>query len=162
MTIYAKFEGINGSATDQNHSGWVELDYVDVAANRNVGSRVGTTGNREGTAPQMGEMEIAKLMDNSSIDLYQQMLKGKAIPTVKIDVCHTGQDGAIPYCQYILSNVIISNFGEVAHGNSKTMPLEVLALNFTEIQKRFTPTDSLGNSGSPVSASYNLETMKTG
>lgn len=162
MAIYAKFDGINGSATDQNHSGWVELDYVDVKANRKVGTRVGTTGNREGSAPKVSEMEIGKLMDDSSIGLYQQMLKGKAIPTVQIDVCHTGQNGAQPYCQYTLSNVIISNFGDTVAGDSHSMPLEVITLNFTKIQKRFTPMTAQGSAGSPVNASYDLETMQVG
>ena len=162
MTAYAKVNGINGSATDENHQHWTELDFIEIGANRKVGSRVGTTGNREGSAPRVGEMTITKLMDGSSVDLYQHMLKGKAIPTVKIDVCHTGQSGAQPYCQYTLSNVIISNFDEAAMTDNHTMPLEVLTLNFTEIQKRFTPSSAQGAAGSPVNASYNLETMQVG
>ena len=162
MTTYAKFDGINGSATDENHKNWSELDFIEIGANRKVGTRVGTTGSREGSAPRVGEMTITKLMDDSSVALYQHMLKGKAIPTVKIDVCRTGQSGAQPYCQYTLSNVIISNFDEAAMTDNHTMPLEVLTLNFTEIQKRFTPTNSLGEAGSPVNASYNLETMQVG
>ena len=158
MAIYAKFDGISGAVTDKNHPNWIELDYCEIASIRRMRMQPGIVGSREGTLPTISEMEITKLMDSSSIKLHQHLLSGAVIPTVQINLCHSSQGGAKVYCQYTLSYVVVSAYHKSMA--SRGLPCETLSLSFTKIQERFTPYDEAGQAGSPINASYDLETMQ--
>ena len=159
MAIYAKFEGINGSATDENHSGWCELEDVSFDTTRRVKNKVGSGQSRDIAMPTIGAIEITKVADKSSPYLLQQMLKGEAISQVQINLCQTGNTGSQPYAKYILNDVLVSQFKEKT-SSIGNVGQEYLVLNFTKIQKTFIPFDASGNPGSPITVGYDLETAK--
>lgn len=155
MAIYMKIDGVSGNVTAKGHEKSTELKSVATGFSRNIQTKLGVGGNRESSAPNFQEMTITKLADSSSADLYQRALSGKAIPTVTINFCHTG-DSLTPHATHTLTNVIISGIDEVATSAHAT-PLETLELNFTQIEKKFVSRDSSNKMQSPKSVGYKLE-----
>lgn len=87
------------------------------------------------------EMEIIKPMDQVSPLLFAHVWGGKAIPEVQIHACYASVDSFIPYLQCTLSNVMVSEYS--AHVDAESA-LELIALNYTDIENSYTEYDSQG------------------
>jgi len=158
MAIYMKIDGINGNVSAKGHENWIELQSVNFGASRHIHSNTGHAFDREASKPTFHNITISKYSDISSSDLFTKMCEGKSISQIQIDVCHTDQELS-PHLQYTLHNVIISQISDVVTKSSGN-PLENLSLNFTKIEKKFTPRNSQNQSQAPKSAGYDLETAQ--
>ncbi len=95
-------------------------------------------------------MTLTKISDSSHAALYQAATSGKQPMTATIDLVNTGNPGKV-YCQYILTNTIVSGF---TAGSSGDRPNETLTLNFTAKTVNYTKEDAMGNP-TVSRASYN-------
>lgn len=155
MSTYMQIQGMNGNVTAKGHENWIHVDSMTVGVKSPVHTKVGDTRDRIKGDPVIGDVLIVKEADASSVHLFSHSLQGKVIPTVKIDVCHTGKEMS-PHQQYILNNVLVSHYEE-SHDPTAKNPQEMIRLNFTKIEKSHTPFDSKGNAKSPIKAGYDLE-----
>ena len=159
MTIYMQCDGINGDVTNDQHKNWIQLNSVQFHLESPVYTKVGDTSDRVKGRPVIGEIEILKPTDSSSIHLMNALLNGTLISTVKIDVCHTG-NGLKPHEQYVLSNVLVSGFSELQSAHF-SKPLEMLRLNFTKIERTHTKYAEDGSAVSPNRVGYDLTQAKS-
>ena len=97
-------------------------------------------------------------MNKSSPNLFAEACVGKA-KSVTIHVCQTGTDAAKPYVEYMLNNVLLSNYQVALDKNTDhAVPVETLNLNFDKIEMKYIPYDEQHNAGSPIPAGYDLTT----
>lgn len=155
MAIYMKIDGLDGSVTSKGHENWIELETFSTGLARHVSTEVGRVVNREGSVPHFSEVQISKRADKSSQLLFEKACKGAALPQVLIDICATDSD-LKPYSQYKFSKVILSHYNDSAFGQDHGS-IEYIMLNFTQIEKTFTPRDIDNKPLSPVTAGYNLQ-----
>jgi type VI secretion system secreted protein Hcp len=147
---------VQGQATDANHQGWIPLEQISWRVKRNVRIKPGVATNRESAAPAFSELVVMKNKDASSVQLFEQLCKGGNYPQVTIDVCSTGDNGMQTYSQYVLTNVMITYYEDAAVQNTGNVGMELIALNFTKIQKKFIPYDKSHSAQSPQAAGYDL------
>lgn len=162
-SIYMHIPNIQGSCTELSHKDWITIDSLSWRIRRNVTMRVGKGNNRESDIPAFSEVLIMKSADASSSMLFAQACSGKVIPQIQIDICITG-DSLKPYSQYTLYDVIVSHYEDsVQHDANQPNPnKELVALNFTKIEKKFTPYDSSHSAQGPITSSYDLATAQSG
>ncbi len=153
MPIYLNLIGgdqtITGDATQSDHIGWMDITSMHWSVNRSVSTTVGAASNREASEPNLSEVTLTKISDSSHAALYQAATSGKKPMTATIDLVNTGNPGTT-YCQYILTNTILSGF---TAGSSGDRPNETLTLNFTAKQVNYIKEDASGNQ-TPLRASY--------
>ena len=89
MATYLKAGNIKGNVTARNHDNWILIDCFEFSVRRSITSYVGRSNNRDISAPSLSSIIIHKRVDQASAQLFQQLLKGKAIKEVAIDICHT-------------------------------------------------------------------------
>lgn len=159
MSIYMKLPNITGHVTTKDYEGWIELTNLDFSAKRNITTKVGQQTDRDSSAPRINEMTMTKNVDKSSPFLFEALLNGTSMDTVTIAICKNGSDAKIS-SQYILHNAMVSYYEEQVDGNSKSGGQDFLNLNFTKIEKRYTPYNSQGKAEAAVSAGYDLSTAK--
>ena len=152
--IYMKLSNAQGSVTEKHHQGWIAVDRYRFCMSRFTNMQTGNIKNRVSGSPVLGEIEMAKRLDESSIDLFDTLLSGKAISECQLDICHAG-DGAKIYSQYILNNVMVSHYEEGNDGFDG-QNREFIRLAYTEIQRKFIPYDSSDKPGSPLVTGYQL------
>ena len=154
MSIYMKCQGIPGSATASKHQQWIQLLKMQIHMKTPVHTKIGDVTDRVKGRPVIGDIEIIKVADVSSVNLMEHMLKATVIPSVNIDVCHSGKE-LTPHEQYQLSNVIVSAYSEIQHPISGP-PSEWLRLNFTKIEKTHTQFGSDGRAQAPNRTIFDL------
>jgi type VI secretion system secreted protein Hcp len=157
MAVYMQFDGINGDVTETKHSNWVELASCQWGVGRGISSSVGSSAERESTAPSISEIVVTKENDVSSGKLMQEALSGHG-KTVKIDFTRTYKDSQEIYLTIELTNTIISGY---SHSSSGERPMETLSLNFTKIRYTTTQMKPDGTQGDPDHVIYDMATAKT-
>lgn len=149
MVIYMSMPGIPGSTTAQGYNKWIPLSSLDCGVGRIIETAPGRVVDRIRSNALGTEMEITKSVDQTSPLLFIQACGGEAVPKVQIDVCYATTDGLIAYLQYILSNVLVSEY--YASLDADGGNFEFVALNYTDIEISFIPQNAL-NEGSPTRA----------
>ena len=158
MAIYLHYEGIEGQATHQEHSKWIDISSVSWGIGRGISTPTGSTANREASEPSVSEITISKTMDNASPKIFTESATGRKGKTVKIHFVSTGSPGET-YVEYTLTNTLISGYS-ISSGGDR--PTESLSLNFTKIKYKLTPSGTANDDLTPVIVSYDLSTTKSG
>ncbi|MDR3435255.1 type VI secretion system tube protein Hcp [Telmatospirillum sp.] len=156
MPIYLQIDGIQGDATQQNHTGWTDIKSLNWGVTRSMNTLAGATANREGSEPSVGGVTLTKTSDSSSVKLFSQATSGSSGVTAKIHLVTSGNPGDT-YMEFTLSNTLISSY-DISASNDR--PDETITLNFTKVEMKYTPFDSSHTAGSPVIAAYDLSTTK--
>ena len=157
MAIYMNFDGIQGDVTETKHSTWIELHSFQWGVGRGISSPVGSSAERESTAPSISEVVVSKDNDVSTGKLMQEALSGHG-KTVKIDFTRTYKDQQEIYLSLELTNTIISGY---SHSSASDRPTESLSLNFTKVQFSTKQMKPDGTPGDPDHVTYDLSTAKT-
>jgi type VI secretion system secreted protein Hcp len=158
MPIYLQLDGIQGDATQQDHSKWMDIEAIHWNVARNMNTSAGSAANREASEPTVSEVILTKVSDSSSTKLFQEACSGRIGKTATIDLVTTGNPGNT-YIEYILTNTLIANYSIDSNGDR---PVETIRLNFTKMQVKYTPYDQNNNPQSPMIASYDLATTTAG
>lgn len=158
MAIYLKYEGIDGEATHDKHSKWIDVSSLQFGVGRGIATPSGSTANREASEPSISEVTISKQLDASSSKLLVEACTGAAGKKVEIHLVSTGSPGNT-YVEYTLHNALISGYSISSAGDR---PSESVSINFTKIEFKQTPYDQANKAGTPVTVSYDLATTKSG
>jgi type VI secretion system secreted protein Hcp len=150
---------IKGNVTTKGFEGWIELSNIDFSAKRSITTRIGHQTDRETGIPRISEITLVKNVDKSSPYLFEALLNGTSMDKVTISVCKNGSNAKVS-SQYILHDVMVSYYEEQVDGASENGGQDHVNLNFTKIEKRYTPYDNQGNAQSAVSTGYDLSTAK--
>ncbi len=157
MAIYMKIEGIDGDVTHQEHKNWLDISSLQWGVGRGISTPVGSAKNREASEPSISEVVVTKLMDASSVKLFTEACTGQKGKKVQIHLVSTGNPGKT-YMEYTLENALVSGYSVSTNGDR---PSESISFNFTKIETKYTPLGEGNDTGSPVTASYDLATTKS-
>jgi type VI secretion system Hcp family effector len=168
MTAYLKVTGssaLEGDVTAKGLEKTIQLLSAGFSVTRNMNTRVGNVGDREGTKPSVSEFEITKKIDKTSPYFARDAASGTTIPSVQIIFVNTGKDLST-YCKIELKDVLVSHYA-IRHTDAgkdatteDSRPTENITLNFTQFTITHTPFGADHKAGSPVTAGYDLETAK--
>ena len=157
--IYCHYEGVDGTATEQNHKKWIKVSSVQWGVGRAITLTPGATQNREGSTPSISEITFVKDMDGSTPKLFQlacgKDVKGK---TFKFHFTRTGDPEPI-YLEVTLTDALVSGYSVSSGGDT---PSESVSLNFTKIELKYTPTGEDVTDASPILANYDATESKVG
>ena len=156
--IFMRADNITGNLTASGYDSWIVLDNMRFTINRSVRTRVGYTSERDTAAPQFSDILISKQLDKSSCNLFQLTCEATVIPQVEIHVCTT-DDTLQPYVKYVLSNVMMSDYRQIANGG--LLPLEQAQLNFTQTQITYLGQANNNNSITPMTVGYDITSAKS-
>ena len=157
MAIYMNYNNIKGDVTETGHPSWIELNSFQWGMGRGISSTVGSSADRESSAPSVSEVVISKDNDVATGKLMQEAFSGHG-QTVKIDFTRTSKDKQEIYLSLTLTDTMISGY---SHTSSGDRPTETLSLNFTKVQFSTTQMTAVGEDGQPDHLIYDLATAAT-
>ena len=74
--IYLKLGDIEGSSTDEDHEGWIELDSFSYGVVNSINCVEKIQGNPGGEACSHANVELTKIIDKTSPQLYAHSALG--------------------------------------------------------------------------------------
>ena len=156
METYIKIPNIKGNVTTKGYEHWIKIDSYYFSGKRNLPTiTTGNTTDRNHSIPLFGEVEMTKEMDKATPLLFQHWTQAQNINQLQIVSVQTS-DALMPYLQYTLGNVIISGVSHFNDGGG-ARPYEIMTLNYTTIEQKFTPYDATHRAQAPITAGFNIE-----
>jgi type VI secretion system secreted protein Hcp len=137
---FARFEGVDGEATERNHPKWIEIQGFTMAARLPDAGGSGSS-RRRGSAT-FEPIRISKRLDSASPQLEKALATGRVIPSVTLELTSSGKGGGAVYYRVELKNVLVTSYQLSARGNAP--PAEELTISYTEIKVSYIPTDRKG------------------
>jgi len=157
MSLYLQIPHVKGNVTTQGYQNWIQLSSMNFTASRPVSQEVGRVRNRNLNHPNIQKIELSKPIDNASNALLENLLKGSSLGTLHIHVCSTDKQ-LTPYLKYELSDAMVTHYQEMT--GEEGFPHEQLTLSFTKLQRTNIPRNAAGQSQSPQTMGYTLETAQ--
>jgi type VI secretion system secreted protein Hcp len=150
-----KLGSIKGNETSKGHEEWIRLNSFQFGVGRGISTPVGSTKNREASAPSLSEITVTKEMDQSSPYLFNEGCVGVKGLKTQFHFCSTAGDKLETYLEVELENALISGYS-VSSGGDK--PTESVSLNFTKIVIKYIPRKEDHAKEAPHPAGYDLMT----
>ncbi len=130
MAWYAKFDGIDGSASQKLHQGWINCASVNVGGHKAGGG--GTGVGRVGGKMHLEDISIGIISDRAVAKLLEAAVKLKVFRTVEIHATALTGNEEHTYLEIKLKNVQITSYHVgVLDNNAATDDLSI-TLNFEE------------------------------
>ena len=155
MSLFIKFDGIDGEAKDKDHKQWSDLLSMSWGVSKAGGGATGQT-RRRGVAV-VEDMAITKEADKSSPKLAEAVVSGKVFPKVEIHNTATYGEGRATFMKYELKNVAITMHSLGASGGGDAVPQETMSLNFEEVKMTYIEYDDKGSKKGNVEMSWKVE-----
>jgi type VI secretion system secreted protein Hcp len=153
MAAFAKYDGIDGEATDAAHDKWIEVRSLDWGAHR---PESGGSGRRRGTA-EVEDLVLSLPYDKAAPKLLEKCLTGGVIPRLDVELTATYGGLRVTYLRYELKNVMVTSYQVHASGDdSASPPMVVVANNFEEIEVTYTEYDETGSSRGNVETEHRV------
>ena len=160
MAIYMKYEGVPGQATTQNYKDWITLHSMQFGVGRGISTPTGSAANREASTASVSECVVSKVLDDSSLKMWEHSLTETKGKKVDIVVTSTSSGDENEIFRVELTNTLISGYSLSTGGDR---PSESISLNFTKMFYKFVPQAEAGSDASGgASNTYNIATAKLG
>jgi type VI secretion system secreted protein Hcp len=153
--VFAKYDGIDGEATDSKHDKWIDILSVDFKAKK---PGAGATGeSRRRGAAIIDDFVLTMEYDKASPKLMEKLLKGEVIPKLEIEFTATFGGARETYLKWELINVQVTDYSFSGSGSDEIgPPVVVVGNNFEEIKVTYTEFDEAGNAKGNVEAEFKV------
>lgn len=155
---FLKIEGVDGESTRSGFEKHIELlSFSWGASNTAV---VGSSGAGGGAGKaSVSSFRCLKATDSASPPLFQACCAGKHFPKAKVTLRKAGGDSPVDYLVYEFEKVYIDSVQWSGSSGGDDRPTESLGISFGKVTVTYTPQSDTGATGSPVVASWNLQTV---
>jgi type VI protein secretion system component Hcp len=106
--IYAKYEGIDGEAVDEDHHHWIEIGAFEWGAHRELVAPVEPRRVRASVDPEGFTLSFA--YEKASPKLEEKAFTGAVIPRLEVEVTAVSNEERVTYLRYEFTNVIVTDF----------------------------------------------------
>lgn len=158
MSIFLKWPGIEGEATDASHRGWLDIDNLSWGVQRAITSSPSTSKDRESANAEITDLTITRRMDKASPSLFMAACCGKG-QELTLHLTKTGSGrGSEVFMAYTLRNALVSDYRMKARRQPRTRPREQLVISFQAIEAKYTPYDDDGTAEAPIAVGFDTTT----
>jgi len=155
--VFLKLEGIDGEATDDEHTD--EIDIMSWGWGMTQDSAVHAGGGTTVGRVNVMDLNITKYMDKSSPTLIKHCCSGKAIPTGVLTVQKAGED-KVKALELELTDIVITSFAPGGSSNAGELPMESITIAFKEFMYKYTPQDEASAGAATIDQGWNIGTNK--
>jgi len=157
MAGYIKIGDIKGESVDKEHKDWINLLSVSQGLSRPMPQGASGSTRQRGSV-SCGDVMLVKEMDASSPKLLEAICDGTVFPKVEIDLStSTGAGARVPYFQWELQNVMVSDYSVSGATDDGSVPTEQFSLNYEEIKWTYDKMGKDGKSSGKVEATWKVE-----
>jgi type VI secretion system secreted protein Hcp len=133
VSMYMRFDGIDGDALEVNHLGWSEVDSINTSVFRPTST---STLGRVRSRADFEDVIVVKPIDSAGVYLQQSAWTGKAFPTVEIEMVRNGDEGRTVMWSIEMRNVVVTSYSMGTTGQDdltpNSLPLVATSMHPTE------------------------------
>lgn len=154
---FLKIEGLTGESTRAGFEGQTQLESFSWGASNSTSMGSSGPGGGVGKA-KLDAFQCTKATDLTSPPLFQACCSGKHFPRAKVTLRKAGGESPVNYLVYEFEKVFVSSI-QWSDGGGESPPTESVQLSFGKVTITYTSQTDAGVTGSPVVASWNVQTV---
>jgi type VI secretion system secreted protein Hcp len=131
MPIFMKLGEVKGEATDAGHKEWILCESLSAALFRSIPQGAKDQQRSRGHTT-LGDVNVVRQLDKSSIKLQENCVNGTYFPQVQIHLCTQVKNKNEPYLKYTLENVVITGYSFHGVESGNPLPSEEVTLCCTQ------------------------------
>jgi len=156
MAILAKYDSIDGEASDRGFEGGMKVGSIAWGAQQSDPGASGRS-RRRGVAV-VEDVTLTMAYDKASPKLQEKCLRGEVIRKLEIDVTADFGGTRQTYLHIELKNVLIASYQFAASGDGEAEPpMIVVGNDFEEMKVTYTEFDDAGRKKGAVETSHAVE-----
>ena len=148
---YLKLDGIQGEATDANHTNEIQLLSFSLSGTQtsSIGSHTGGSGAGK---VELANFSITKYVDKASTPLFKSLVTGGHIATGVFSGVKSGADGK-PYLKLSFEELFVTSIHVSA---TSEIPTESVSFSYSTIKIEYATQDAKGNQNQTGSYKWDL------
>jgi len=147
--------GIPGEATAPVYKDWVIIQKMSASIHRSIPSGAKDQQRTKGETT-LGDVQIVRQLDRSSVKLMEACAAGTFFPEVEIHFCTVVKDRQEPYLKYKLYNVIITSYSTHGDASGNPLPSEQISLSYSKVDWTYVVVDpKTGDNKGSITTKYN-------
>ncbi len=155
MGIFLKLGDLESDAVDKNHTDWIACESFSGGTSRPMFVQTGGGMLRDTSDADLHEIGLSMKMHKASPKVFLASLVGKACKA-EIHITRSADTtGTLNYLEVTLTDTYVTHYSVDCDGDT---PMETISLNFTEIEKKYTPNKPDGKPGSPTPVGFSALT----
>lgn len=154
--LFMKLDGIPGDSMYKGYEDWIELAAFSWGVQNTTAPNAG--GGAGAGKAQPLEFSFSGPTSKASPLLFKSTASGQHIKSGQLVVTHDSRSGMTPFLKYELTDVLIDFYKNDM--TSSSSPTDAASLNFTRVKMTYTPQDSKGAIGQPVTTEWDLRSNK--
>lgn len=154
-SLYMQIEGVKGAVTQKGYEGWIDVSQGGISFYNNADFR--STSNVQGGRMAHSEATYVKFTDCASLDLFQKIANGEAIPEIKVVqvVRQSGEATAALTVTY--SDCVITSYQMQHQGSADLASVpEQLSFAYGKIQFETSLPDESGKATKQGPVGWNM------
>jgi len=161
LDTFLKIDGLKGECPRDGHKDEIELESFSFSIQQPSGG-VGIAGGNAIGRAEFGDLEITKLVDLASANLYLACSSGKVLKTALLTAQAAGGDKPQSYLKIDMKDVVVTKCSATGRKqDSGNKPIESVSFTYGEIKWTYTQIDpSTGSAKGDMSAGWNLKENK--
>ena len=156
VDYFLTIEGIEGESQDEKHKGALEL--LSWSWGETNSGAHGFGGGGGAGKVSMRDFDFVMNYNKASPKLMLACATGQHIPKVTL-TCRKAGGKQEEYLVIELKNVLISSY-QTGGSTGDVIPVDTVAINFTQLEMKYKPQDEKGSLGNPVKAGYDVKLNK--
>jgi type VI secretion system secreted protein Hcp len=157
VDFFLKLDGINGEATDQNHTN--EINILSWSWGGTQTSTVtGGGGSSSAGKASLSDLHIVKSYDAASVPLFKSLLFGQSIANGVLTANKSGAaDGGKPFLKLTLSELFVTS---IQTSGSSEIPTESVSMSYAKIKIEYFKQNEQGVLAAAGSLTYDVKANK--
>jgi type VI secretion system secreted protein Hcp len=153
--MFLKLDGIQGESSDSKHKNEIEIENYSFGVSQQGAASHG--GGMGAGKAHFQDFSFSKRIDKATPNLFVAAATGRHISEALLTVRKAGGEQQ-EYFKVTLTDVLISSYS--TSGNEGAIPLESIALNFSEAKIEYSPQSKSGSLEGAITGGYNVKENK--
>lgn len=158
VDYFLKIDGIPGESTDAKHKN--EIDVLSFSFGESQTGTFAFGGGGGSGKVQMQDFHFVMNINKASPKLFLACATGEHIKSAILTARKAGKEQQ-EYLKVTMSDLLVSSFQTNGSGGSDPLPMESIALNFSEIEIEYKDQTAQGGLGGSTKAKYSLKENKS-
>jgi len=152
--VYLKLKDIDGESQDKDHDGWIEVMSWSWGVDNPASFAMGQGG--QSTQAHFGAVNIQKIMDKASVNLFKNSGTGKHIGDGILSCMKLDGDTRVEYFKVEFTNLMVSSV-QWSGGGGEQATSEHVSLAFEEFKQTYQLQQDTGGGQGAVNFGFNVQ-----
>ncbi len=156
INYFLRIDNIDGESTDVDHTRWIDVRSYNWGLQA---SEIDPSNPRPSGRADFADLIVVKGVDAATPELIIASASGRVIANVELEGVRVS-DNRPTFVRYVLGNCIVTTVSHESANSDQDRPTETVHFAYGTLTAAYTPIDSAGTTGTPITRGWDIRTNR--